>query len=263
MSDLRKCCRTAQDDKRKLLSIYLTCGYPEPSWTVPLAESIFRGGADFIELGIPFSDPIADGPVIQAASTRSLNAGTTLNSCFESAAQIASAGRVLFMGYFNSLLAVGIKDFLARSISARVQGLIIPDLLYGQEQDVWNDCANSGIPLIPFVAPTTTNERCAIINQAAAPFVYAVSIAGVTGVRSELPQNISHYLNRVRAVIKTPLLVGFGISNAQSARALSPFCDGIIVGSALIQHISAASSLTAACQQVEKIVAELRAALDE
>lgn len=262
MSDFAAVCKTARERGRKLLSIYITCGFPEGAWTLPLCTEIFAAGADFIELGIPFSDPIADGPVIQSAAQRSLQAGFRLNDVFVVGRAAAAHGPLLLMGYYNSVLARGAEQFLAKASAAAVQGLILPDLLLSADQEFWAAARAHGVPLIPFVTPTTQPARYAVINAVAAPFVYAVSLTGVTGARAALPADTTEYLERARDAISAPLIVGFGISSAESAIRLKPYCDGIIVGSAVIRLIESAPTLTAACAQVGALVRELRQALD-
>jgi tryptophan synthase alpha chain len=262
MHDLTTICATARSSGRKLLSLYLTTGYPQRTWTAPLATAIFAGGADLLELGIPYSDPIADGPVIQSASTASLASGTRLADVFSLATEISPCGPVLLMGYYNSVLGSGAEKFITRAAESAVSGLIIPDLLWGEDPEFWQACAARKLPIIPFVAPTTTAARLAEINRVTTPFVYAVSITGVTGARASLPLDVRDYLTRARAALTAPLLVGFGISTPNSARELKLHCDGVIVGSALINLIQKSATLSDACESVREFVAELRTALD-
>ncbi len=263
MLNLRSLCEGARAGKGKLLSVYLTAGFPELPWTIPLARTIFESGGDFLELGIPFSDPIADGPTIQEASTLALRAGTRLHDVFDVAHEIADKKPVLLMGYSNMLLAGDDCGILEKSKQSGVAGFIIPDLLLGEEAQWTERAAEKGLTVIPFVAPTTPMSRLRALNKTNAPFVYAVSVAGVTGERREVPDEVLDYLRRARREITLPLLVGFGVSDAASARRLSEHTDGVIVGSAVIRLIKTSNSLKDAQERVGRFVSELKRALTD
>lgn len=263
MTDLAEYCRKSRSDGRKLLSIYLTVGFPRPDWTVPLACAIFDGGADLIELGIPFSDPLADGPTIQKASMTAIAGGVTRADVFRAASALNGTGRVLLMGYLNSVLAEGADRFLSQCREHKIYGLIIPDLPLDEEPDLWEHSRRNGLPIIPFVSPTTPPERMKQIDEIAAPFVYAVSLTGITGARKELGEEVSRYLDGVRQAMKTPILVGFGVSNGEMAKRMAQHADGVIVGSAIIERIERADTLNDAVHEVRTFVRELRQALDD
>jgi tryptophan synthase alpha chain len=245
---------------RKLLAIYLTCGFPKLDWTVELAREAFDAGADLIELGMPFSDPLADGPVIQDCSQRALENGITLDHFFQTASQISTMGRVLFMGYMNSVLARGVREFVTHASGSGLSGAIVPDwpIEENAEAREWDHRA---LPRIPFIAPTSSRERIREIDAYNAPFIYAVSVAGVTGMR-ELDQSVVDYLGILKSELRTPFLVGFGVSDAQTARQLANVSHGVIVGSAVLKGIGAAGTLVEAEKLVREFVGSLRRALD-
>jgi tryptophan synthase alpha chain len=246
--------------KRKLLAIYLTCGYPRLDWTIDLARTAYDAGADLIELGMPFSDPLADGSVIQECSQRALENGVSLNHLFDTASQIGTLGRVLFMGYMNSVLAKGVREFVASSQESGLSGAIVPDwpIARSVETSEWDEAI---LPRVPFVAPTSSVERIREVDALDAPFIYAVSVAGVTGMR-ELDQGVLDYLSKLKAELKTPFLAGFGVSDADSAKRLASVSDGVIVGSAVLKGIGTAKTLQDAKKFVGEFVGSLRRALD-
>ncbi len=261
MHDLFALCDSARAERRKLLSIYLTAGFPDARWTVPLARAIFDSGADMIELGVPYSDPIADGPTIQHASKVALDAGMKLDHLFELAAEVAQRGPTLLMGYFNSVLGRAPERFLDEAQRSGICGLIIPDLLYDAEPDFRAMSQSHLLPIIPFLAPTSTAERMEQLRQDNSPFVYAVSITGVTGTRTGVAQETVSYIRNASRIIGRPVLAGFGVSNSASARELCQAADGVIVGSAVVKRIQDARNAEDAVNRVSAFVSELRQAI--
>ena len=261
--NLRTFLKKKKAKHEKVLSCFLTAGYPTRGATVPLAKAIARGGADLIELGVPFSDPLADGPVIQRSSMRALHEGTTLpwvlNIVSELTAELTIP--ILLMGYLNPMLAYGAERLLKAAKEKGVAALIIPDLPIDEETALWNQAKAMGVPLVPFVSPTTDRRRFAMIDRRAKAFVYAVSITGVTGARKSLPTEVEAYLEELTQNIKTPTLVGFGISNPDEAARMASYADGIIVGSALLSQIDEAGSIDENCQRVEHFVREIKKAI--
>lgn len=222
---------------RAALIPYLTAGFPEPKATGALLETLADGGADAIELGIPFSDPLADGPVIQRASQRALEAGMTLEGAFG----IARAFRrrrptpLYFMTYANPVVAYGPPRFFKRAREIGLAGAIIPDLP-PEESDGWRqEAASAGVPLVFLCAPTTASARVRTIDGLTRDFIYLVSLKGVTGERKELPPGLGAFVRRVRRLTTHPLCVGFGISRPDQARQVAKMADGVIVGSAVIR----------------------------
>lgn len=224
---------------RKSLIVYISAGDPSLKATASLVKQLAAAGADIIELGVPFSDPVADGPVIQAASYRALAAGASLSKII----QMASALRkeipipLVLMSYYNPLLQYGLADLAADMDKAGVDGLIVPDLPWEESQPLREALARYQLAGIPLIAPNTPVTRLSRIAGAASGFIYCVSLTGVTGTRQEIAAGIQEYLERVRAVSDLPLGVGFGIGSSEQAQAIAPYCDGVIVGSAVVQTL--------------------------
>lgn len=260
--DLHTFTRNAKASGSKLLAIYLTCGFPQHAWTTELACAAFASGADLLELGMPFSDPLADGPTIQAASQQALNNGITAQDYFEIAAQISPLGPTLFMGYLNSITTI--PNFRERAGNAGLCGLILPEWPVSSSiyHEFEQQAKQMNLPRIPFVAPTTSIDRIALLDKLNAPFIYAVSITGVTGARSGFDDSVLAYLAGLQSKLSTPFLAGFGVSTPEAAQKISAVSDGVIVGSALLNGVRNASTLSSACQFVIEFVGSLRTALD-
>jgi len=259
--DLHAFTRKARQDRRKLLAVYLTCGFPQLDWTVPLARTIFECGADLLELGMPFSDPLADGPTIQAASQRALENGMNFDTYFAAARECSRLGPTAFMGYLNS---VTVPDFLARASGAGLCGLILPEwpVRSASFEQFELKAKSMGLPRIPFIAPTSTAERIAEADALNAPFIYAVSVAGVTGARMSMSDATYDYLAALKLKMNTPYLAGFGVSTPDSAQRLAQVADGVIVGSALLAGLAESFTLDVACNFAREFVGGLRTALD-
>jgi len=261
--DLYTLTRESREQSHKLLVMYLTCGYSERDWSVPLAQEIFAAGADMIELGMPFSDPLADGPTIQAASQHALDNGITSKEYFEIAAQLSQLGPTLFMGYLNSVTSI--PHFIERAHESQLCGLVLPEWPVASEsfEKFEQLAARLNLPRIPFVAPTSLPDRISQVDAMDAPFIYAVSIAGVTGARAQLETTVDSYLAGLKRTLKTPFLAGFGVSSPETAKRIASITDGVIVGSALLDGIRASTTLEQACQFTRKFVQSLRTAIDE
>jgi tryptophan synthase alpha chain len=228
----------AKRARRCALMPYLTLGYPTPQATLELVPALQRAGAGLLELGVPFSDPIADGPIIQQAGQAALAAGTTPALCLELAARLREQGVTipfLLMGYCNPILSYGVAAYAADCRRAGVDGLIVPDLPLEEAGDLAAACRMEGLALIPLLAPNTPDARLAQIAAAAEGFLYLVSRPGTTGPRESLPEGLAEYVARARAVTSLPLALGFGISRPDQVRAASRLVDGVIVGSALVE----------------------------
>lgn len=216
---------------------YLMVGYPERDSALTLAPAIEAAGADLFELGVPYSDPLADGATVQRASERALQNGVRLPFCLETIANLRAGGLkapLVVMGYYNPFLQYGIERLCADLAAAGADGLIIPDLPPEEAGPARSACLAHGLDLIMFVAPTTTDERIAEIARVASGFIYCVALTGVTGARRELWDGLPVFLDRVRQQTDLPLVVGFGISTAAHVRQVSAHADGAIVASALI-----------------------------
>jgi tryptophan synthase alpha chain len=226
---------------RKALSIFITAGYPAVDATVEIVKTLEEAGADIIELGIPFSDPLADGPVIQHSSHAAINNGVTPATVLSIVERIRKDSNIplVLMGYANPMMRYGIENFVEATSRAGVDGLIVPDIPVEESGIFRRAAAERNIAPILLASPTSSNERLRKIDAASEGFVYCVSLPGVTGGRNGLPDTVLSYLERCRSQItKNPFLVGFGISSGEDARMLAPYADGIIVGSALIKRIT-------------------------
>lgn len=256
LTDLRK-------DGRKALSLYVTPWYPSRDVTLPLIVELAQHGADLIELGIPFSDPIADGPVIQTSSDIALRNGITLEKTLEIATALRSRISIplLLMGYANPILQFGLDRFLDSCSTAGVAGTIIPDLPL-EESDSYRKLAlDKGVATVFLASPVTPDERLSILDEASTGFLYCVSITGVTGARTGIAAMASSFLERARRRVKNnALLVGFGISSADDAAAVAASCDGVIIGSALMKLIG--QSGNHCIQRAVEFVSPIRRALD-
>lgn len=229
----------SENPGRKIVSLFITAGFPHPAETVNLVCGMADAGADIIELGIPFSDPLADGPTIQFSSDVAIKYGTDLDKMFEMMVEIRhrSDVPVIFMGYSNPVFHYGLEKFMKRCLETGVDGLIIPDL---PPEETPHALRHLSVPMIYLVAPNTTDDRMRFIDDRSHPFVYCVSITGVTGARSskEVADSVAGFRDRVKAnVVKNRAMVGFGIRNGEDAKVISNGFDGFIVGSALIDFI--------------------------
>ena len=219
---------------------FFTCGDPDLETTAALVRAAQTAGADLIELGIPFSDPTAEGPVIQAASTRALAAGTTTDRVFELVRDLRRDVTVplVFMTYANLVYSYGTERFLARSAEVGVQGLILPDVPFEEKAEFAPACRAHGLELISLIAPTS-EARIGRIAREAEGFVYCVSSLGVTGVRAEITTDIGAMVRLVKAERDIPCAVGFGVSTPAQARQMARSADGVIVGSAIMKLVAA------------------------
>jgi tryptophan synthase alpha chain len=222
--------------KRAALMPYLMGGFPDLETSRAVGAAAVDAGADLIELGIPFSDPLADGPVIHAAATDALAAGATTNAVLGVCRSLAERVPVLLMVYSNVVLAGGGDAFLSSAAGAGAAGLIVPDLPHGEAQELRAACDSRDLALVPLVAPTTPPERLERIGSDARGFVYAVSVTGTTGEREELPPQLTETIERVRAATELPVAVGFGIATGAQAARVAEIADGVIVGSRLVRE---------------------------
>jgi tryptophan synthase alpha chain len=248
---------------RAALIPFVTAGDPDLDTTRELAIELAAAGADVIELGVPHSDPIAEGPVIQAASARSLAKHTTLSRILEMASSVRAACDVplVLMGYLNNVLAHGEERFALDSAAAGVDGVIVADAPFEEAPRLQAACAAEGVHRVLLVAPTSTPERVVQIAARSRGFVYCVSVTGVTGARTELPSDLGALVRRIQRVTSTPVAVGFGISTPEQAVQVGRIADGVIVGSALVSRIGAAPSPRAAIAEAASFVRGLSSAL--
>ena len=222
------------------LVAYVTCGDPDLRTTREVALAAIDAGAEVIELGVPFSDPVADGPVIQRASERALKNGVSLEQVLSLAAEIrreSDAGLIVFT-YFNPVLRMGLEKFAARAAEVGVDGALITDLPVEEADEYLDHMRKKNLATVFLAAPTSTDERLKAIAEASSGFVYAVSRTGVTGARKELPEDAQKLVRRLRKFTKLPIAVGFGISAAEQFAAVGKYADAAVVGSAIVQVIA-------------------------
>lgn len=243
---IRRAFEKAEQEQRGALIPYFMCGYPNAAQSIDIVLAAAEGGADIIELGMPFSDPLADGATIQHAGQMALENGMTIQGCMDVARQVSAKSDVplLLMGYYNPLLAFGIERFCQTAVSSGVSGLIIPDLPHEEAGPLQTAAQTHGLALVFLIPPTVQDERIQSIVQTAANgvdgFIYCVSLSGVTGSRSTLPEHLQQFVQRVRGYTKEynlPIAVGFGLSTPQHIAEVTRFADGAVVGSALVNLI--------------------------
>jgi tryptophan synthase alpha chain len=228
---------------RGALAPFVTAGDPDMETTLAVLEAIDRAGASLCELGVPYSDPIADGPVIQSSYTRSLAAGFTLERLFELSRAATQRVRmpILAMASYSLIFRRGIDRFVADASAAGLSGFVVPDLPIEESDQLDAACREAGLALVRLVTPTTPPERAEAIARRSTGFLYCVSVAGVTGARTELPSGLIERVKWLRTKTDVPILVGFGISSPEQARAVAEVADGVIVGSAVVRHLAEAA----------------------
>lgn len=251
----------ARGEGRAALMPYLMGGFPDQETATAVATAYADAGADLIELGVPFSDPLADGPTIHAADTAALAAGATLENVLETCAAVGDRLPVAVMAYSNMILARGVEDFGALAAGAGAAGVIVPDLPLEEQSPIGDSLASRGLDLIPLVAPTTPPERRAKICAGAHGFVYLVSTVGVTGERTELPAELADLISAAKEEAEVPVAVGFGISTPEQAAKVGEVADGVIIGTRLVREVADASDRDAAVAVVTGFLSETRAAL--
>ncbi len=241
---------------RKALVPYITAGHPTPVRSLELLRALEGAGADAIEVGVPFSDPMADGPVIQASSQAALDAGMTLDRTLELVAGAGLSIPLVLFSYLNPVVAAG-PDVLTRAAAAGLHGILVTDLPVGVDPERERWLGGGPLAFVRLVAPTTPDDRMREIGAHGSGFVYLISRLGVTGARDDVPDELPDTIGRLRRATTLPICVGFGISNAMQARRVGSMADGIVVGSAIVK--AAGESVAAAA----RLATELRAALDE
>jgi tryptophan synthase alpha chain len=240
---------------RKLLLPFITAGYPSKSGCVELLEACAAGGGDEIELGIPFSDPLADGPVIQSTSYKALVGGITVEDVF-GIAETFKAAPLNLMTYVNPVMQYGEKRFFDRAAKAAVKAVIVPDVPPEEADPITAASTSSGVPNIFLISPTCTDARIKMIDRLSRSWIYIVSLKGVTG--SKIKTDVPSFVKRVRKLTRHPLYVGFGISTPEDAARIAEVADGIIVASALLKRVENGGT----AKDVEQFVASLRKAID-
>ncbi len=232
-----------RESKQTALAPYLTIGFPDVPTSEELARTILESGGDLLELGVPFSDPLADGPTVQMTTYRALQNGVTVRKCLDVIRRLRASGvdaPLVFMGYYNPYLRYGPEKFLDEAADAGVDGMIVPDMPTEEAVQFGEMSANRGIHLIPMLAPTSSDERISNACKGAGGFIYCVSLTGVTSARRTLSRATAGLVERIRQHTDLPLLVGFGVSRAEHVAEIGAYAEGAVVGSALLDAVDIA-----------------------
>jgi len=259
------CFRRAKHEGRKVLIPFITAGDPDPGWTVAMMHALTAAGVDLIELGVPFSDPMADGPVIQLASERAIEKNVNLSRVLEMVAEFRETDRitpVVLMGYMNPLERYGSRRFPVAARAAGVDGLLLVDCPPEESGDLGIALRENSVDGICLVAPTTTRERVADLARVASGFIYYVSLKGITGSAQLDTPELQRPVQQIREYSDLPVVVGFGIKNADMAVKVAECADGVVIGSALVEVLSEAGSSQDACAIASAFVAPVRKSLD-
>lgn len=253
----------AKAQKRAAFLPYFPIGYPTYDSSLDAIAAMAEVGVDGFEIGVPYSDPLADGPVVQAATQIALENGTTVRKCLQAVKTLRERGvhqPMFMMSYLNPLLAYGAGKFVRDAKVAGANGIIVPDLPPEEAAIFSKACAEEGMGMVFMLAPTSNTQRIALIAQHATGFIYVVSLVGITGERSQLPSDLTDFIARIRAQTDKPLTIGFGISTPEHARMMNGLVDGFIVGSALVragkQGVEAVRSLAASLRNAAKLPVE-------
>lgn len=248
----------AKQERRAAFMPYHAMGYPNRATTLEVITTLATVGADLFEIGIPHSDPLADGPTIQTATYTAITQGTTVKDCLAMVRELRTQGVTqpfCAMTYFNPLFAYGVERFVQDAVAAGFDGLIVPDLPPEEAEEVESACDHAGLAMIYLLAPTSTEARIQFVAQHATGFIYLVSVTGITGARTELPPDLKAFVQRVRRHTNLPLAIGFGIGTGEQAAAVSEIAEGVIVGSALVKAAGSPEGIAA----VRKLGTELAA----
>ena len=263
MTSISQRFQTLRDRQQCALIPFITAGDPDLETTAEALRVLDRNGADMIELGVPYSDPLADGPVIQAAATRALQKGVNLEQVLklvESVSPELQAPIILFT-YYNPILNLGIKPFMERISQVGVRGLVVPDLPVDESDELLETAAEFGVEVILLIAPTSSTERIEKIAQKSQGFIYLVSVTGVTGVRSQVQGRVKDLLQQIHSLTDKPIGVGFGISGSEQARQVEDWgADGVIAGSAFVKRL-AQGTPSEGLQAIEALCQELKTAI--
>jgi tryptophan synthase alpha chain len=264
MLSVSSCFESLRDRHQCALIPFITAGDPDLATTAAALKTLDAAGADLIELGVPYSDPLADGPVIQAAATRALARGVKLDDVVQMVAEISPQIKapIILFTYYNPILNKGIRAFLTQIAAAGVKGLVVPDLPLEEAEELLIPAAEIGIEVILLVAPTSSQERIVAIAAKSQGFIYLVSVTGVTGVRGGLDDRVGDILANIRKITDKPIAIGFGISAPEHAKQVQEWgADGVIVGSAMVKRL-AEGTPAEGLQAIEQFCQSLRAAID-
>lgn len=263
MSRISRLFERLHAERRPALIAYITAGDPTPAATPDLVAALERGGADLIELGVPFSDPIADGPVIQRASDRALKAGTKLATVLDIAAEIRKRSEIplLLFTYMNPVLRYGLDPLARAAVASGIDGCLLTDLSVEEAEPYIHVMREAGLDTVFLAAPTSSRRRMELVAKYSTGFVYLVSRTGVTGERTSLSDGVGPLVTAMREVTKLPLAVGFGISTADHVRAVGAIANGVVVGSAFERVIEENASSNQLCAKVEALARSLASGL--
>lgn len=242
---------------------YFPLGYPDLNTSIDVIEALAKNGADLIEVGLSFSDPLADGPVIQHATQIALENGITVKRSLKAVKELRNRGvdiPLVLMGYYNPMLAYGLEEFVREAVEAGADGFIVPDLPMEEANEFHTAMNGIDAPLIPMLAPTSSPERMEMIARNAKGFIYLVSVTGVTGERKSISEGLGELIKRVREHTSTPVCVGFGISTPDQAKQVGALADGVIVGTACVRTIGESET---PIETAKQFAAEFRSALNE
>ena len=248
----------AKAERRAVFMPYHAMGYPDRARTLEVIRTLSANGAGLFEIGIPHSDPLADGPTIQTATYTALTQGTTVRDCLAMCRELRAAGveqPFCAMTYYNPLFAYGVQRFVDDAVSSGIDGLIVPDLPPEESDELESACRRAGLATIYLLAPTSTDDRIRFVASHCTGFIYLVSVTGITGARTELPPDLAEFVARVRRYTNLPLAVGFGIATGAQAAAVAAIADGVIVGSVLVKAAAGEQGIA----QVRALAAELAA----
>ncbi len=239
--------------KHTALIPYVTVGYPTVETTLKVVPLFASSGCDIIELGIPFSDPLADGATIQRASYEALGQGANTSVCFKVVQELRQQVDIplVFMTYYNPVLKCGLEQFCSKCVEVGIDGLIIPDLTPDEGKELEKSTKRHGLDLVYLLSPASTEERIKLVTSRSSGFVYLVSLTGVTGTRDKLPEELETFVASVKKMTEKPLCVGFGVSTTEQARRVARVADGVIVGSRIIQLLDEDKSLKNVCSFIE------------
>lgn len=255
--------KTLRENRKCALIPFITAGDPNLETTAEALRILDRNGADFIELGVPYSDPLADGPVIQAAATRALAKGTKLEHVLSMLAEVTPSLKapIILFTYYNPILNRGIKSFLSAVANVGVKGLVVPDLPLEEASQLIQTATEFGIEVILLVAPTSSKDRIEAIARESQGFIYLVSVTGVTGMRNQIQDRVKTILNDMRNITDKPIGIGFGISDAEQAQQMMEWgADAVIVGSAFVKRLNNPNP-SEGLQAVEQLCQELKTAI--
>jgi tryptophan synthase alpha chain len=262
---IENCFAAAKAAGSKVLIPFMTAGDPDPAWSVPLMHALVEAGADLIELGVPFSDPMADGPVIQLASERAIEKHVSLKTVLGMVADFRKSNDmtpVVLMGYMNPVEHYGSEGFPADAAAAGADGLLLVDCPPEERGELGTAMQAAGLDGICLIAPTTTRERVRAICNLASGFIYYVSLKGITGAGQLNSAELTGPVRQIRSFSDLPVAVGFGIKNAEMAVSVAASADGVVIGSALVEALAAAKSMAEACSIATAFVAPVRKSLD-